>query len=108
MAKQRVHNEYFRPVSLGGRKSCPTCRGKLKPGESIWSWGEYIRAKWHTVDYFCKECFAERVLPLLERHMGECGCSFKLNAYHCQLPEWLELNQTCNTGEGDGNIHQSV
>ena len=58
MAKQKIHSEYFRIVSLGKRKSCPHCGQKLPPGESIWSWGEYIHGTWGTVQYFCQQCFS--------------------------------------------------
>ena len=58
MAKVREHNEYFRTVSLSNRKSCPNCSVKLAMGEQIWSWGNYVRAKWYTVQYFCCNCFA--------------------------------------------------
>ena len=89
--KQRIHNEYFRTVSLSHRKSCPTCKEKLLPGESIWSWGEYIFAKWRTVRYFCKCCYPE-VQRDLTVHREECGCDFNLIMYGGeQQPEWLEL-----------------
>lgn len=89
--KVRTHNEWFRPVSLGNRKSCPTCCLKLLPEESVWSWGEYVRAKWRTVAYFCKQCFESRVRTPLVAHGGDCGCEINLVGYHCKLPDWLAL-----------------
>ena len=90
-AKQRTHNEYFRTVGLGGRKSCPTCKEKLLPGESIWSWGEYHNAKWYTVRRFCKCCFPD-VQRDLDVHRNECGCDFNLVMYGGeQQPNWMEL-----------------
>jgi hypothetical protein len=90
MAKARFHNEWFRPVSLKGRKSCPTCRRQLQAG-SIWSWGEYRRAQWYTVKYFCQQCFAEEVQKPLLAHTNGCGCAVLLCGRDGPLPEWLTL-----------------
>lgn len=90
MAKQRSHNEWFRSVSLGGRKSCPSCGVKLN-GEKVWSWGEYVRAKWHTVLHFCKACFQDRVKGPLTDHVGGCGCDVVLRGQGESLPDWLTL-----------------
>ena len=76
--KERSHNEWFRTVSLNGRKSCPECKVKLEPGESIWSWGEYHNAKWRTVMRFCHACFINRVQIPLQEHVGTCGCKVEL------------------------------
>jgi hypothetical protein len=90
MAKQRVHNEYFRTVSCGNRKSCPQCGEKLS-GEFIWSWGQYISAKWNTVQYFCRVCYPT-VQRKLQSHSDPCGCTFQLQGYGGQqLPSWLRL-----------------
>lgn len=92
MAKPRVHNEWFRSVSLGNRKSCPSCGDKLEPGEKVWSWGEYVRAKWRTVMHFCKHCYEKSVCAPLLAHAGPCGCKIELVAYGGErLPEWLVL-----------------
>lgn len=90
-AKPVVHNVYFRTVSLGNRKSCPSCKVKLPVGEKLWSWGEYQRGKWYTVQHFCSQCFAE-VRARLKGHAFQCRCSFNLVGY-CgeQLPVWLTL-----------------
>lgn len=97
MAKKlRVHNEYFRTVSLGNRKSCPTCGHKLASGESIWSWGEYVRGKWYTVTHFCQVCWAAcpytSPRARLLAHSTPCGCTFQLVAYSGTLPAWLTLD----------------
>lgn len=93
--KQKIHNEWFRPVSLGNRKSCPNCKVKLTG--SIWSWGEYVRAKWRTIQYFCEDCFPS-INKLLIDHSKDCGCNFALKGYNCSLPEWLNLEkETCGT-----------
>ena len=96
MAKQKVHNEYFRTVSLGKRKSCPHCGHKLHPGEQIWSWGNYVSAKWVTVDHFCKLCFDvpyRGVKQRLQAHSEPCGCAFELIGYGGEkLPTWLTLD----------------
>lgn len=110
--KLRQHNEHFRTVSLGGRKSCPTCGAKLQVNaathvnaaglrESIWSWGEYHNAKWHTVKHFCKECFDKEVRQPLLKHQQQCdggssgrftGCFINLvNHDWVKFPDWLKL-----------------
>ena len=33
-AKQRNHNEWFRPVARGGRKTCPECRKRGRGGHA--------------------------------------------------------------------------
>lgn len=92
--KTRNHNEWFRSVSLGGRKNCPSCKEKLEQGEKIWSWGEYVFAKWRTVKHFCKKCYSEQVQTPLINHTDECGCTVNLIGYGGEtLPEWLNL--TC-------------
>ena len=90
--KQRRHNEWFRTVSLGGRKSCPTCHEKLN-GREIWSWGEYHNAKWRTVKHFCAGCFATEVKGLLLQHAGSCGCAIELCGRGIGLPAWLTLHE---------------
>lgn len=94
--KNRVHNEWFRPVV---RKSCPcgSNRKRNAPKNQVWAWGEYVAARWYTVDYFCEKCFQERVVPRLRAHAGECGCSFELKAKsgHGELPPWLRLQNAC-------------
>lgn len=88
----RAHNEWFRTVSLGGRKTCPHCKNRLPPGESIWSWGEYVNAKWRTVTHFCRNCYQLQVLQPLLSHTGSCGCTVNLCSRGEELPEWLTLN----------------
>lgn len=95
MAKVKVHNEYFRTVSLSKRKSCPSCHAKLLPAEQIWSWGNYVSARWYTVQYFCKQCWDECQQRLIA-HAQPCGCTFQLIAYHGdKLPAWLTLGDIC-------------
>lgn len=89
--KVRVHNEWFRTVSLGNRKSCPTCSAKLPAGESVWSWGEYVRAKWHTVKHFCVNCFEDQVRKPLVSHAGPCGCQIQLQFRGETQPDWFTL-----------------
>lgn len=93
MPKDRIHREWFRPIREGGRKSCPCCHEKLE-GESIWSHGNYVNAKWRTVGKFCRKCFGNIAEHLME-HKAECGCSFELVGYHCVLPRWLRLPRVC-------------
>lgn len=89
MPKVRSHNEWFRVVSLGNRKSCPTCHDKLTDGESVWSWGEYHNARWYTVKHFCSQCFVAEVLSLLEQHVKPCHCTIVLQCRESNRPEWL-------------------
>lgn len=117
-AKQRVHNEYFRTVSLGNRKTCPTCKAKLTRSlvqpettgpyyqqESIWSWGNYVNARWHTVDYFCRQCFATTVAARLLEHADECGCAIELVGYRGErLPPWLTLSAAIDAASEQGTL----
>lgn len=89
--KTRVHNEWFRPVTLGNRKSCPTCNAKLPPGESIWSWGEYHVGKWRTVKHFCVNCYLGEVQRPMLMHRIDCGCEFAIKMYHSVQPHWLRF-----------------
>lgn len=97
MPAVREHNEWFRAVTLGGRKSCPSCDHKLESGESIWSWGEYRYAKWRTVLHFCKNCFATRVQDPLLDHAGPCGCTINICMKgSVKKPAWLTLIKGCS------------
>ncbi len=89
----RTHNEWFRTVSLGNRKSCPTCKAKLEPDESIWSWGEYVAGKWHTVKHFCKNCFDVEVKQPLYEHSSDCGCTIEPQRRGESFPSWLTLSE---------------
>jgi hypothetical protein len=94
MAKRAVvHNEYFRTVSLGGRKSCPHCHSQLARGEQVWSWGEYQRGKWHTVQHLCRACWPT-VQEQLRHHAFQCRCAFVLVGSHTALPDWLCLEES--------------
>lgn len=86
--KQRLHREWFRAVELGGRKSCPTCHAKLEPKEWIWSWGQFINAKFRLIRYCCKSCW-KTVQSDLYKHARDCGCSFELVAKHAPKPSWM-------------------
>jgi hypothetical protein len=93
MAAQRNHNEWFRSVSCGGRKSCPSCGEKLDRNEKIWSWGQYVCAKWRTIKHFCKKCSPEIIDHLME-HTAECGCTVTLVSREIGgLPKWLRLKR---------------
>ena len=91
--KPRIHNEWFRPVQRGNRKSCPNCHAKLEPGEQVWYWGEYVNAKWRNVQDICKNCWPGIVPKLLE-HERQCpdNCTITLVGYGGYgLPSWLKL-----------------
>lgn len=101
MARQRNHNEWFRPVSLNNRKSCPNCKAKLGFGEWVWSWGEYIYAKFNRVQYVCKQCWPE-VRDKLNSHTDGCGCKVTLVVMGAPQPNWMTLDdnlQTCSANE---------
>lgn len=91
--KQRVHREWFRTVSRGNRKSCPTCRAKLEAGEWIWSWGEYRYGKFRAIKDVCKACWPKLAVDLND-HTAECGCAVELEARGASRPAWMNLECT--------------
>lgn len=94
MAKIRVkqRKEYFRSVSLGRRKSCPSCHRELDRGESIWSWGEYVHGKWYNITKLCKHCWKERWRDALL--VAYANYEIHLHGYRGEeLPEWLTLEE---------------
>lgn len=93
VTREELEKPYRTAVGYGSRrKSCPTCKAKLEEGEWVWSWGEYVNAKWHTVTHFCKSCYRGNVQQRLIVHRNECGCDFNLVGYQGEeLPEWLTL-----------------
>lgn len=98
MPKLRQHNQYFRTVTA---RTC-NCGAQYKEGGHVWSWGEYVRAKWYTVKWFCEKCFHYEVKDLLTGHTDTCGCKVNLVGYQGQqLPEWLTLEcHVAQNGEG--------
>lgn len=83
------------------RKACP-CGSNSKRGgikNQVYAHGEYARASWRTVNYFCEKCFHTRVVPQLVNHAGGCGCTFELKArVGHSLPAWLKMPEaTCKT-----------
>lgn len=92
MAKQRFTKQrlWFQPVEPR-RKSCPHCKAKLEPGESVWSMGYYYNAKWRsdTVFHrFCKSCWPERI-KLYDPATNYEGYEFVGRGY--TLPDWLTM-----------------
>lgn len=84
--KIREHSEWFRKVS---QKKCLCGRKHVQ----VYSWGEYVSGSWRTVDYFCEDCFTERVKARLVDHAAGCGCVFKLNSRGGALPSWINVDQ---------------
>jgi hypothetical protein len=83
----RIHNEWFQPLV---KTTCP-CGWK---GVSCYAWGEYVNAKWRTVEHFCRECFEARVLKRLISHASECGCIFQVQARSgYSIPTWIQIPQ---------------
>lgn len=91
--RETPYRAYFRPVKPG---TCPCGARRAE----LWSMGEYIRAKWHTVDHFCPGCFATRILGRVVR-------TWRMNntrplefvGYHCSLPSWITLDEEASHGE---------
>lgn len=80
-----IKNIYVRTVKLNNRKICPTCLNKLE-NELIYFSGEYIRAKWNTIGYFCIRCFDELNLRLKNLFF-----SIEYKAYSgTKLPEFIK------------------
>jgi hypothetical protein len=89
MAKTRVHNEWFQPIA---KTTCPCGMKKTK----VFTWGEYVRVQFRTIDHFCQSCFASRVIPRLLAHAKSCGCSFELQAKSGHsIPDWIKMPDTC-------------
>jgi hypothetical protein len=91
-AKQRIHNEWFQPITK------TTCSCGCKKTQ-VFSWGEYASGKWRTVLHFCQACFEAEVLSRLVDHAGPCGCTFSLNPRtgYGPLPEWIKAAESqCN------------
>lgn len=89
--KEKIYNIFFQPTV---RKSCH-CGSNSKrgaPKHTVFACGEYINAKWHTVDYFCQQCFQTRIVPRLLQHMGEWCCKIAIRARSgYSLPDWITL-----------------
>mgnify|MGYP006321306985 FL=1 len=84
-------NIYIRTVSLAKRKSCPTCLQKLD-GRLIFSAGEYVNAKWNTVQHFCKLCFSTNLKKDCEIYETKTGKEINFVSYQgTKIPEWLKL-----------------
>jgi len=58
MKTPKPHNEYFQPIA---KRSCNCGNKKCE----MYSWGEYVRGNWRTIDHFCQKCFTTHVLPRL-------------------------------------------
>jgi hypothetical protein len=84
--KPAIHNEWFQPIV---KTTCP-CGAKKT---SVFAWGNYVNAKWRTVDHFCKACFGQRVVIRLLAHADPCGCMFNMNARsgYGPLPTWISF-----------------
>lgn len=88
-SKVRVHNEYFMPLV---KTTCECGEKRTK----VYAHGEYIRARWHTVQHFCQTCFVERVQNQLVTHAGSCGCEFNLTARSGHsIPSWIKMPDIC-------------
>lgn len=78
-------NVYLRIVKLNNRKSCPTCKTKLGENGFILSSGEYINAKWHTIEYCCQHCFYQ-----LDNKLKNQIDNFEYKGYQgFSIPNWI-------------------
>jgi hypothetical protein len=103
-----MHNEYFRTVNAV-RCDCGRLIKKVRHGketgtiDQVWSWGEYVNARWHTVIWFCELCWEHRAKRRLLAHSDTCGCDFRLNGYGGEkLPEWLTIDETNTVSPSEG------
>ena len=84
-------NIYIRTVSLGNRKSCPTCLRKLN-GQLIYSAGEYINAKWNNIQHFCSLCFQDNLKHYCEVYKTKTGKEINFVSYQStKIPDWLKV-----------------
>jgi len=88
---QTPKNIYIRSVSLGRRKTCPTCHSKLG-NEKIYSAGEYIGVNWRNVaDYFCISCF-DRLKDIINIFQIKNSRKVEILPYRGEeIPTWLTL-----------------
>jgi hypothetical protein len=88
---KQTKNIYIRTVSLGNRKSCPTCLQKLN-GDLIYSAGEYVNAKWNNIQHFCSLCFESNLKRDCEVYRTKTGKEIEFVSYQgTKIPEWLKL-----------------
>lgn len=93
--KAAPKNIYVRTVSMGKRKSCPSCYHKLLPGEHIWSAGQYIYGLWHTAINFCPHCYQEIVVSELKRYSKRYNQHCHIIMYKGeQRPSWMHCTVT--------------
>jgi len=93
--ERSVWETYTSYVTGTTRKSCPTCKAKLEPGEYVWSWFEYVNLRQQAITRFCKACFDQQVKSKLADHVESCGCEINFIYYSAPssgVPEWLRWN----------------
>ncbi len=95
--KNSNHNEWFRLITK------TTCECGIR-NTVVYSWGEYVHAKWRTISHVCEFCFPQVINRLLS-HSNQCGCTITLVGYRGQkLPDWLKLPQTCNLNKNKDDV----
>lgn len=89
-----IHKEWFQATAYGVCNCGSNKRARLQAGKdaTVYSWGEYVRANWRTVQRVCEVCFQGSIIPQLRAHAAPCGCSFLLvpRSGH-SLPPWITL-----------------
>jgi hypothetical protein len=63
---QKSYNEWFMAIAS---KTCPGgCNRKLRGDAKlqVYARGCYVHGKWRTLDYFCANCFKERIIPAMK------------------------------------------
>ncbi len=90
-ASKPTKNIYIRTVSLNNRKSCPTCSQKLD-GRLIYSAGEYVNAKWNTIQHFCELCFSTNLEKDCDVFKAKLVRDIAFVPYQgTKIPDWLRL-----------------
>jgi|SRR5262245_34736308 len=93
--KSQTFNVWIGNVSLSGRKTCPSCHGKLVGGNSIVSVGEYISGKYRSAFYACQDCLGDTLTGRLYSSEGVTLCMRSGD----RRPAWLQLGPLGTTKE---------
>ena len=82
--KATVKNLWVQPIV---KKTCTCGQKKVE----TYSLGEYINAKWRTIDHFCAHCFEESVLRDVVVYQKRTGNNVRFGARSgYSIPEWIK------------------
>lgn len=79
------HNEYF---GTSSRKICD-CKAK---NSTIYFWGNYICRTFHTIKYFCENCFEKSVRENLIVHQKNNNCSIRILGFRKERLPFFIMN----------------